>query len=240
MSIIPSLYTPLTIDSTNNKIYFKQASPVLTGTLASGVYYDPETLITSAAMAMKNAAAGTWTGTFRRTDGKAVFDCTVFTIRILSGSPASCHELLGWHSPDTAAHTPPVTSSHQIPNYWSPDIPVEADSFAYKKVNGSQHFTLNGNNQYFQVGSNTVRDINFITVPVSKVIKTQTGSFYNESFEDVWDKAKTRMRYWPDRTVTGTYEDYFLTSEIEDMDIDRSAYTPSLFNFKIKLGKVGG
>lgn len=250
---IPSIWIPYTIvASLNDTFQFEEeGTGHMTVTLTPGTYNNPSALIAQVATDMDARAValggfGGYVGTFDTATGKNYIDGSGTTFEIYTSSPASTNinSVLGFtQTAGTGDFVVEDYSDVQPLNYWSPGIPPSKDDHEQIKYVAGQSVSLAGYNKHIKFGKRIERTIEFMHLPVYKVVQSEEGTYVNESFDRVWDGMKGKFRWYEDRTMEndGLYHpDYFLIDPVDTLKRDRLDRHAPFYSLDLTFGKFVG
>lgn len=221
----PKVFWPLVINSSNNKLDFRELGDVAdrTATIASGTYYSIDTLLAAVKTAMDAAslASDPWTIAVNDATGEITFTAaggTSFSFRFGTGTnvASSPYLLLGFYALDTNSTGLTLTSPKQHLNGWYSQVAVQTDTReVFEAPNDVVTLSVAGNAKHISEVELIWREVRFhFLAPAYTFIADEGSANYGRAIENWWRTGRGRFRYWPDGTVEATYGDYFLDQEV--------------------------
>lgn len=244
MSILkPKAFWPLSIGSSNNKIYYKYTAGVDgIGTIASATYYDAETLRAAIQTAITSGTNPLTTATVTvSATGLFIFsDIASFSMR-WSLTTNSIYSILGNVAVDMLATnnagTWTCTSTAQHQNGWYSPAAVIDDTFPVRdRAMDMVTRNVGGQTKFTSEAELTEREIVLAFLPPEKTYITfATGVYLNQALESWWVSGRARFRYWIDGTGVA-YNDYVFEQETARMYKPVRMYKrKALYQVKLKF-----
>ena len=230
----PRLWLPRrTRPTTADRLDFQEdgvTGTTYTATFTDLTHLDPEAFVTAVAARMTAASTKTYAGSVTA-DGHSVLIPDAGTVKLVSAPSGArnLHPELGYDAAGSAAFVAASTSPYQMQGFWTPGLTSEGFILAPRVDTYDQPEQVEGRTRSLRGLNRRVkhslghlsRGILFELLPTRKVITLPGAADPNEAFDQVWDLAKDRFRWWPDRLTLGTFSDYYLTSPSERYEPER-------------------
>lgn len=245
-AIYPRAYTPMMIEaSISDRLDFRLngAGPEYTANITPGEYYSPEDFLAEVESAMDTAVGGgtTFTVAYDYATGFVTITPSSGTVGFDGANPSGSRNIrrqLGWLTATaSAAPASPLTAPRQQRNLWLPEEAVASDSYWYERHIEGRTVSLAGQSRRLKHGTQSRREVGFELIPEAKTVTVDNvGLTLNQAFDQIYDEAKCRMRWWPDREELGTYYDVVLLEPEESFIPKRMFPHPGLYEFRILMG----
>lgn len=241
----PRMFWPVTIDNSNNKIYYYDDVANGEGTVANGTYYTPEALADAVMTAIENgtnpllgisvtvSATGrfvfTWNAYFQMR-----WNVTTNSIYVVLGQVA----VLQSATTSDGGVTYVATGTYQHQNGWYAEVAPRFDSGPIRDRE-MDVVTRNvaGQTKFLTEAELAERTVKFSWLPPEKVFNTSaTGSYSYQAIETFWLDGRARFRYWEDAATLLSPVDYVLgTKTIKRFDPIRQHVRKALYEIELQM-----
>lgn len=181
----------------------------------------------------------TWRGTQTSSTGRCTIAITANTFNFLNltgTNQATSHRYyLGFPATDqTGAAYYTGTRQHNY-GWYAEDPPVD-DTGNIAEYIRSGSVALSGKGKTLHFSKRYIRTVELAFLPAYKVFLTEeeSGTYLFESIENFFQDGYGRFRYWPDQTVAGTYDDYYLHEDTYKA-FQRKRLSPGLARYSISM-----
>ncbi len=241
MSILkPRVFWPLTIDSTNEKIYANDGSTTSAGTIAHATYTTPELLLAAVALALQTRLPGS-TVTVSETGRVTIEWNGPFTMKFATSPTTQPYAELGFFASDVAATLISagvyrVTATVQHKNAFYLEQAVMFDSSPIRdRATDTVTRTQNGQTKFITESELLERRVTFGWLPPEKTFSRYGVSTYlNQPFEIFWEFGRTQFKYWEDAATLLGPADYVLSPDvIGKFNFNRQFVRKALYQFEL-------
>lgn len=244
--IKPRLYTPLEIVAgVNDRLDFIiNGITDYTANITPGFYFSPEDFFAEVKAQLDAETGYSFTVSLSATGRTVITSVSggYGTIGFDGATPSGSRNIrreLGWLTATaTATSAATLTSPRQILNLWLPDEAVAFDSYWYDRHIEGRTISIAGVNRRVKHGTQRRREVRFELCPEHKTVTVDGSTAYtNEAFDQVYDRAKCRFRWWSDIEELGTYFDCFLIEPEVSFTPTRQRPYPGLYEFALLFGE---